>query len=343
MQFFCYSDWGQLPGHAQPLWSHAQQQSVFLSQAWLVALTNSTLKAPYQLCLLGVQEANKLVALLPLKTADQVHLSSLSHSYSSHFDLLIDPQHAIETILECLANGLQNSGFLSLSVLPVDAQNSHLVALKPWLEKRDFETLQSFRFYNWVYLSSGTSFSAYKQQLPSRLQQTLSRKKRKLEREHQTEFLLLDGDSALQAFSEYEAIYRASWKGEEQFPEVMQTILEAVAAQGWLRLALLRIDQQPAAAQLWFVSSGKACIFRLNYDSHWRHYSPGTLLTGFMMKHVLEHERVQEMDFLMGNEAYKQDWMNQRRERHSITWTLKAKSTTTSMPSWWSRFRSFIR
>ena len=94
---------------------------------------------------------------------------------------------------------------------------------------------------------------------------------------------------------------------------------------GWSRLAILYIKGQPAAAQLWFVHHGKANIFRLSYDEVWKQYSPGSILTSFMMEYVIDIDKVEEIDFLTGNEAYKQDWMSERRERFALSCVKRVK------------------
>jgi len=62
----------------------------------------------------------------------------------------------------------------------------------------------------------------------------------------------------------------------------------------------------------------KASIFRLAYDEEWKRYSPGSILTAYLMRHVINIDKVEEIDFLTGNEPYKQDWMTERRERYRV-------------------------
>ena len=86
-----------------------------------------------------------------------------------------------------------------------------------------------------------------------------------------------------------------------------------------MRLAILYIEDKPAAAQFWFVAHGKASIFKLVYDEAWKQYSPGSILISYLMEHVIEIDKVGEIDFLTGNDAYKQDWMSERRQRWSVS------------------------
>ena len=68
--------------------------------------------------------------------------------------------------------------------------------------------------------------------------------------------------------ADYNTIYKASWQGGERFTGFVPALVNMVQP-GWLRLAILYIDGQPAAGQIWFVVHGKACIFRLAYDEAW--------------------------------------------------------------------------
>ena len=155
---------------------------------------------------------------------------------------------------------------------------------------------------------------------PAQLRNTISRKKRKLEREHGYEIRLYTGDEVPRGMPDYYVVYHASWKQNELKNAGFQDcFVEEFSRAGWSRLAILYIKGQPVAAQLWFVHHGKASIFRLAYDKAWRQYSTGSILTSFLMEYVIDTDRVNEIDFLTGNDAYKQDWMSERRERFLLS------------------------
>jgi CelD/BcsL family acetyltransferase involved in cellulose biosynthesis len=103
----------------------------------------------------------------------------------------------------------------------------------------------------------------------------------------------------------------------------MGGLIESCAKQGWLRLGLAWIGDRPIAAQFWMVANGRAEIYKLAYDEAYSRFSVGSVLTALMMKHVLEHDDVHEIDYLIGDDAYKKTWVNQRRER----WGLIAYDT----------------
>ena len=81
---------------------------------------------------------------------------------------------------------------------------------------------------------------------------------------------------------------------------------------------MLYLEGKPTAAQLWFVEQGVAFIFKLAYDPEFKEFSAGATLSARMMEHVIDVDRVEEVDFLSGDDLYKRDWMSHRRERHTI-------------------------
>ena len=42
------------------------------------------------------------------------------------------------------------------------------------------------------------------------------------------------------------------------------------------------------------------------------------VLTSALMQHAIEKDTVKEVDYLIGDDPYKQSWMNQRRERWGL-------------------------
>jgi CelD/BcsL family acetyltransferase involved in cellulose biosynthesis len=111
----------------------------------------------------------------------------------------------------------------------------------------------------------------------------------------------------------YERIYALSWKDGEEFPRFIREMCRTAAELGILRMGVLHVDDVPAAAQLWLLSNGKAVIYKLAYDEAFRDYSVGSILTRDMMKYVIEGDSVGEIDYGIGSEHYKADWMTEKR------------------------------
>lgn len=318
MKFVCYTDWDQLPESADALFAQGEKDSIFFSRPWFESLAAAALDDDQAMILACVVSGNKVLAILPLMQRAGNTWYSLRHRYTTHYSLLLADADQ-QRILACLTEGLSRLPLRGVLLEPVADDDSRITGLKQSMEAAGFSCDYSFRLYNWILRVQGQSYEDYMAARPARLRNTIARKKRKLEREHGCEIRLFSGDEVPQAMSDYHAVYGASWKANEQYAGFLDGIVEGFSRRDWSRLAVLYVRGKPVAAQLWFVVHGRASIFRLAYDEAWRQYSPGSILTSFLMEYVIDIDGVDEVDFLTGNDAYKQDWMSERRERFALS------------------------
>ena len=336
MKFVCYSDWDQLPESANALFEQGEKDSIFFSRPWFENLA-AALADDQTMLLACVVDGSKVTAILPLVKTDGSTLYSLKHRYTPHYSLLLanDDQ---QQILACLAQGLSQLPFKALLLEPVVDNDSRISSLQCFMEMAGYHCEQVFRSYNWIYRVQGQSYEEYMAARPASLRNTISRKKRKLDREHGFEIRLFTGDEVPQAMSDYYAVYTSSWKANEQYVDFLDDIVAGFSRPGWSRLAVLYVKGQPVAAQLWFVLGDKASIFRLAYDKAWKQYSPGSIVTSFLMEYVIDTDEVAEIDFLTGNDAYKQDWMSERREHFASSCVKSGKPAR-----WYERFLGSLK
>ncbi len=187
------------------------------------------------------------------------------------------------------------------------------------LRAAGFVVQSYFCFGNWYLAVNGRSFAQYCESLPSVLRNTLQRKRKKLEKSGRATIEILTGGDGLEAAIEaYTKVYLSSWKKPEPYAEFIPGLIRLCAGQGVLRLGVAHVDGQPAAAQLWIVHNGAALIYKLAYDEQFADLSVGTILTANLMQHVLDIDKVDVVDYLSGDDAYKKDWMSDRRERWGI-------------------------
>jgi hypothetical protein len=331
MEFVCYTDWAQLPASADRLFSRGEKESLFFSRRWFENLAANASDDDQHLLLACVLDEDLVLAILPLRTHHSGNWHSLSSYYTSLYTLLLAPEGQRE-ILDCLAEGLGRLAFRSLRLEPVAQDDPALKKLKQAMETGGFESQRLFRFFNWSHRLQGQSFEQYLALRPSRVRNTIARKRRKLQREQGYEIRLYTGDDLNQAMADYDRVYKASWKAGERFRGFVPALVSTMAKPGWLRLAILYVGGQPAAGQIWFVVHGKASIFRLAYDEAWQRYSPGSILTAYLMRHAIDTDKVDSIDFLTGNEHYKQDWMSERRERWGLLFVTKRGPSTRVRP-----------
>lgn len=339
MEFVRYTDWDELPPSAADLFAEGEETCLFYSRRWFETLAANALDSSQRVLLACVVDDKTVVAILPLRTSPDGSWHALSTYYTSLFSVLL-AEGAQQAIVDCLADGLAGLGFESLRLEPVADDDPVIHQLQLAMEARGFGSHRLSHFVNWSHRLHGDSFERYFAQRPSRLRNTIDRKQRKLQREHDSEIRLFTEAGLDQALVDFASVFKASWKDGERFPDFVPALARTAAAAGWLRLAILNIEGQPAAAQMWFVVHRKASIFRLAYDERWQQYSPGSILTRFLMEHVVEQDGVSSVDFLTGNERYKQDWMSERRERWRLVFDRPPE--TARRPKVLARLRKWI-
>lgn len=174
-----------------------------------------------------------------------------------------------------------------------------------------------FCFGNW-HLDVDQDWPTYLGSRQGKLRSTIKRKGRKFAAAGGTLEIIVGRDRLEQAIDNFNLVYSRSWKKPEPYARFIPGLVRWLAAQGWLRLGIARLDGKPIAAEIWIVANGKANIFKLAHDQHYSVFAPGTLLTAHLMRHVIDHDHVREVDYLVGDDSYKADWMGHRRERWGI-------------------------
>jgi hypothetical protein len=211
----------------------------------------------------------------------------------------------------------QLPGSAVLQLQPLDASAAWVTDLEKSLRSSGYRTSRYFAFGNWYQPVPTDGFSAYWQQRPSALRNSTERAKRRLSKAgHWRIDLVVDPGPKLEAaLAAYQQVYAKSWKRPEPCPEFIPCLAKLAADTGWLRLGVLWLNGEPLAAQLWLTCGGKANIYKLAYIKGVEKLSTGSVLTQAMMQHAMDVDRVTEVDYLSGDDAYKADWMAFRRER----------------------------
>jgi hypothetical protein len=145
------------------------------------------------------------------------------------------------------------------------------------------------------------------------VRKTYMRKSRKLEKSNDVRFDLITSDNLDKAIADYKIIHDRSWKEDEIFPDHDPGVIRTAAAAGSLRMGLLYVDDKPVAVQVWLVSSGRATIYKLHYDSDFHQQSVGAILMLRMFEHMIDIEHIKEVDFGIGDESAKSLWLKDQR------------------------------
>ena len=200
---------------------------------------------------------------------------------------------------------------LTLSPLPGEDGSASLLATA--FEQSGWVVAKSQCDENHYLPVRGRSFDEYWQARPGQLRSTVKRKGKKgiVSIRIETEF-------NEQSWRDYESVYERSWKPSEGNPDFLRELARQEAGAGCMRLGLAYIDGQAAAAQFWTVENGTALIHKLAHDEESISASPGTLLSAAIFQHVIDIDRVSEIDFGTGSDGYKREWMEEIRPRYQL-------------------------
>jgi hypothetical protein len=232
----------------------------------------------------------------------------LSNWYSLRCGPVIEGAQS-ESVLDGLAEGLRRAGVGELALSPLGDADGLEAALKRkgWITRRSQSTV------NWRVRTAGLSFDLYWAARPSRLRNTAKRRTKAAGLE-----LRVHAGFDPSAWADYETVYEHSWKPAEGSPPLMRRFAEAEGAAGTLRLGLAYRDGAPVAAQLWTVEHGVATIHKLAYREDAKQHSPGTVLSVEMFRRAIDEDKVEWIDFGIGDDGYKAEWMEEAKPLYAL-------------------------
>ncbi|MDR3299167.1 MAG: GNAT family N-acetyltransferase [Candidatus Accumulibacter sp.] len=249
-------------------------------------------------------------------------LAGMSNYYASLFGPIGDPAGAAEPVCQALAGWIREQAqrWSSVDFHPLDTQHPFYRNMARALKTQAYRVDSYACFGNWYFAVDGKSYADYLASRPSRLRNTIRRGLVKAQKAGALEIVIHQnpGLALENAIADYLNVYRKSWKPVESHPQFISGLCRQSAHEGWLRLGILKLDKEAVAAQIWLVHADKANIYKLAYVQGKNPFSAGTLLTAEMTRHAIDVDRVSEIDYLTGDDAYKQDWMSARRERRGL-------------------------
>jgi hypothetical protein len=316
----CFGSIAALPPSASALLDGIGRENLFTSRPWYESLTAAGLSPDAQpLFLTLTGRDGNVAAVLPCRrrASDDPPVSSLTSFYSCDFRPLIAPGGEAAATAFALGSKLAER-FSGEAAIRLDSFDSTLPTLEPFLAglvRPGRAILRYAHFGRWWEAVEGRDFPAYLSARDGALREVIRRKGTRLAREGATFTMVAAGSSAPdieRSIADYEAVYAASWKVAEPFREFQPTLMRRLAREGWLRLAICRLGERPIAAQLWVVVGRTATVLKLAHDRQFDKQSPGTLLTAFAIRTLMDNDRITHIDFGRGDDAYKKGWATHR-------------------------------
>lgn len=302
--------------------------SFFLRRDWFQNFVETVIQDPHRIRVYGVEDGAGLpVAALPMLSTPRssspglslspARLDGLANYYSTYFAPVISRRADVPSVGRALAAGLwrDRRQWDVVTLQPLDRSAAVFGVLVQAFRDVGMMVQTYFCFGNWYLDVGGRSYLEYLESLPSVLRKNIPYNIRRLEKAKQARIELVVGESGLEsALDDYEKVYNSSWKIPEPFPQFIRGLARMAARNDGLRLGLIYIDDEPAAAQIWIVDEGVASIYKIAYDERYAKLSIGTVLTAKLMQYVLDVDRVRIVDYLSGDDDYKKTWMSHRRE-----------------------------
>ncbi len=323
-----YSKLEELPQPFLDLFAEAGRQSFFLTLSWFENFIQNAMAPGDRVRIYGITAGERAAGMLMMRNPGSKRLLSprkleaLANYYSCFYaPHLTEAPDGPRGVLRAFALAIREEEprWDAVDFKLLDANSEIFSVLMEELRAAGFVVQNYFCAGNWFEPVNGRSYREYLEGLRSSVRNIAKSKNKKVERSGRVRCEIITGVEGLEAgIAAYEKVYAESWKVPEPFSKFIPGLLRACANHGTLRLGVAYVDEQPAAAQIWIVNSGVASIYKIAYDRKFRDLSVGTYLTTRMMERVIDVDRAREVDYLTGDDAYKKDWMSQRRERWGI-------------------------
>lgn len=303
------------------LFDECAQESLEISQPWYENMHRRVFGQHPGAALWVLRKNGNAVAALPL-IAEKAGLGQTLSVMGNYYTAFYAPTVTaglkpadLAVLIRQLIIHYRQLGRLTFGPMDPESEGCHRLAQA--LELNGLVCFKYFRFGNW-YLPKQTGYAQYLKGRSANLRSNIKRMaKRTSDEGGRIEIISAPADVA-RGMAAYWQVYRSSWKQDEPFPDFIDGLVEWSAAQGKLRLGLVWLKDTAIAAQIWLLANGKCEIFKVAYDEAHKERSPGTVLTAALLAQVLDQDAVNEVDFLIGDDQYKRNWMSHRRERWGL-------------------------
>lgn len=343
----CYNSISELPNIYNTFFDSAAH-SFFLTRSWYEILENTTRMEEDRFFYFTVESNAEPLAFMALRSpAGQLgsslqgqdtgadSIASLTNWYSGFYDLLlspalVDPGVVVRKLINGVRGKLGKGAVIEFNYLDQRAETTALLSRA--LSSVGLITLPYYHELIRYEVVKNTDFDSYLEQRSAGIRREYARKGRRLAKHFKLKQVVYSDDSQLgRVLDDYQHIYARSWKRPERFPQFIPELFRHGLAKQRLRVAILYLDDQPVATEVYILFNGQATSYKGGYDPAYKKYSPASVLRIFTIKHLMEVDGVSEIDFGYGDQPYKKNWLSQGRwlmgvlafNPHSLTgWKL---------------------
>jgi len=330
-------DIDNLPESWKALLETAGKKSFFYGYDWFATLAGKALNTQISPRVYGIETINGtpimvMVMQTPSAVAGSVlrnvsrregSLSSLTNFYSCEFypaiGVGVEPTFPMRELARYLKKESPRWSFIEINSL--DHDTSFFDITVDAFRRAGFIVGTKFHFGNWYDHFDNKSYAEYWKKRPARERKKFKnfpRLHRKLQRMGEVEFRLFKDELNIeQAIEDFFKIYTHSWKAP-QHSEFIPTLLRRAARSDRLRMGILYFNGVPIATQVGMLTGRRVTMTQTAYDNEYTEYSVGSIVTMLVIEHLVDVEKVCEIDFGRDDQYYKKIWLTKRRERWAI-------------------------
>ncbi len=281
--------------------------SPFILPAWLESWW-TVFGEGYEEMIFSAWSGGKLIGLAPLMRRDEEAFFIGSPDVCDYLDFIVRPG-AEKNFMESLLPELQK---VDIRHLVLHSQRPDAVAFQGlFASSADSGWRTNFSRKDLSFeLSLPHTWEDYLMALNKKQRHEVRRKLRRLKREVPTfVYRHLVGEKEVVAFlpSFYDLFLQNPEKTDfmsNEMERYFRLLVRSTASAGIARFAVLEIENEPAAAVLYFDYADRIWLYNSGYSSTYKALSVGLLSKVLLLKESIEKGR-QTFDFLKGQETYK--------------------------------------
>lgn len=315
-----YAHARELPEDVLALMRRGEQAYVEFSADWFGLLSDTVFREKSQAVFYVLRRQGRALAVLPIGKQpgeSGVEIGALANYYTTLYSPLLEDDLTPEDLVPLVQALRRDHRAPAYRFWPMDPQSREFRLLRGALRLAGLRPHEYFAFGNW-HLKVDGDWASYLKNRSGQLRSTIKRMSKRLATENGHLEIIRDEADAERGIAAYLAVYGASWKVPEPYVDFIPGLIRLCARRGWLRLGLAWIGDKPIAAQLWITNAGRSHIYKVAYDEAFKAIAPGTLVTALLLEDAIDRDQALEVDYLIGDDAYKKTWMSHRRERFGI-------------------------
>jgi len=334
------------------LLTESSKQTVFLTWEWLTAWWKHY-QDDRELWLITAWVENKLLGVAPLMKTKMkkyglryrlLHSLGAPNTDESDFFTCGNTEEILRAICDYLQD--QRSQWDAIEINEFNLESPTAEYIKNYFAAKGFAIRPKTNYHYHIPITE--TWDVYWKKLSKNLRHNIERRLRRVQENRQVSFQVIEGRDL--TWDNFEAIFHVNTKGN--YPEkynsekergLQRELMERMRGKNWIRVTILRFDEQAVAYDYGFSVNGRLEDWRTGFDLSYADWGSGTLLLYFQLKYMFA-DKYHDLDFLRGEYSYKDKWVPSRREfvelRIVPAHKLSARLALIWLPNIWQWIKS---